>query len=66
MTLPLFTGFESMLEMAEKDTATIEIGQLQKTPEGQLRSVVTVRNLTGHYLPLGGQGVKKISSAYTI
>lgn len=53
MELPLFTGFESMLEMAENDTATIEIGPLQKTPEGQLRSVVTVRNLTGHYLPSG-------------
>jgi hypothetical protein len=53
MVLPLFTGFESMLAMAENDTATVEIGPLQTTPEGQLRGVVTVRNLTGHYLPSG-------------
>jgi hypothetical protein len=53
MELPLLTGFESMLEMADKETATIDIGQLQRTSQGQLRSVVTVRNLTGHYLPSG-------------
>ena len=53
MELPLFTGFESMLEMAENDTATIDVGTLEKTAEGQLRSVVTVTNLAGHYLPTG-------------
>ena len=53
MELPLFTGFESMLDMAENQTATVEIGPVRKT-QGQLRSVVTVRNLTGHDLPTGG------------
>jgi len=53
MELPLFTGFESMIEMAENKTATVEIGPVRRTPEGQLLSVVTVRNLTGHYLPTG-------------
>jgi hypothetical protein len=53
MELPLFTGFESMLEMAESQTATVEIAPVQKTQDGQLSSVVTVRNLTGHDLPTG-------------
>ena len=52
MELPLLSGFESMLEMAENDTATIEVGPLEKT-QGHLRSLVTIRNLTGHYLPTG-------------
>jgi mono/diheme cytochrome c family protein len=53
MELPLFTGFESMLDMAENQTATMEIGPVRKTRDGQLRSVITVRNLTGHDLPTG-------------
>lgn len=53
MELPLFTGFESMLDMAENQTATMEIGPVRKTRDGQLSSVVTVRNLTGHDLPTG-------------
>ncbi len=53
MELPLFTGFESMLDMAENQTATVEIGPVRKTRDGQLRSVITVRNLTGHDLPTG-------------
>jgi hypothetical protein len=52
MELPLFTGLESMLEMAQQDTATIELSGLQRTSEG-LRAVVTVNNLTGHDLPTG-------------
>ncbi len=53
MELPLFTGFESMLDMAENQTATLEIGLVQKTPQRELRTVVKVTNLTGHYLPTG-------------
>jgi hypothetical protein len=53
MVLPLFTGFESMRAMAEHDTATVEIAPLQTTAAGELHAVVTVRNLTGHYLPTG-------------
>ena len=53
MELPLFTGFESMLYMAQNQTATVKIGPVQKTPEGQVRSVVTIENLTGHNLPTG-------------
>jgi hypothetical protein len=52
MVLPLFTGFESMVAMAENETATIELGRPQ-IADGQLRTAVTVRNLTGHYLPTG-------------
>ncbi len=32
MELPLFTGFESMLRMAENETAKVEIEPVQKTP----------------------------------
>jgi hypothetical protein len=53
MELPLFTGFESMLEMAANDTATVQVGRVRKTADGRLRASVTVRNLTGHYLPTG-------------
>jgi len=52
MELPLFTGFESMLEMAERETATVELGRVQRAA-GELHAAVTVRNLTGHYLPTG-------------
>jgi hypothetical protein len=52
MELPLFTGFESMLEMAEKETATVAIERLERR-EGYLRGVVRVENRTGHYLPTG-------------
>ena len=53
MELPLFTGFESMLDMAENQTATVAVGPVRKTRDGLLRSVVTVSNLTGHDLPTG-------------
>jgi hypothetical protein len=52
MELPLFTGFESMLEMAERETATVELGRVQRA-SGELHAAVTVRNRTGHYLPTG-------------
>jgi hypothetical protein len=53
MELPLFTGFESMLDMAENQTARVELGPVQKTSKGELHSIVTISNLTGHYLPTG-------------
>jgi hypothetical protein len=52
MELPLFTGFESMLEMARRETAMVEVGSVARTSDG-LNAVVTVRNLAGHYLPTG-------------
>src|SRR5262249_27110157 len=52
MELPLFTGFESMLDRANNATATTDVGPVQKAA-GTLRSVVTIRNLTGHDLPTG-------------
>ena len=59
MALPLLTGFESMLEMAANETATIAIERLEKTPQGAVHGVVTVRNRTGHYLP-SGVGFRRI------
>lgn len=52
MELPLFTGFESMLEMAQQQTAVVEVGRVRRE-SGELQATVTVRNLTGHYLPTG-------------
>lgn len=49
----LVTGAESMIDMAQNDTATIDIETLEITPEGQLHSVIKVTNLVGHYLPSG-------------
>jgi hypothetical protein len=53
MELPLFTGFETMLELAQQDTARLAVGPLRKTTGGELRTNVTVTNLAGHYLPTG-------------
>ena len=52
MELPLFTGFESMLDMARNQTATLAVGPVQKA-NGLLQTSVTVTNLTGHNLPTG-------------
>jgi hypothetical protein len=52
MELPLFTGMESMLEMAEQQTAALEIGRVRRE-SGELVAPVTVHNRTGHYLPTG-------------
>ena len=52
MQLPLFTGFESMLEIAKEQTATVPIESLERTPD-RLNGVVAVHSLTGHYLPSG-------------
>jgi len=52
MELPLMTGFESMLEMAEQETATVEMGGVRRAA-GELHATVTVHNRAGHYLPTG-------------
>lgn len=53
-TVPsLITGGKSMIEMAQNETAVIDIQDLEITPEGQLRAVIEVVNLVGHYLPSG-------------
>lgn len=52
MELPLLAGFDSMLDMAANETATIDIGSVRRTG-GVLEADVTVRNLTGHDLPTG-------------
>ena len=50
---PLITGEKSMIEMAQNETAVIDIQDLEINPEGQLRAVIEVVNLVGHYLPSG-------------
>jgi hypothetical protein len=50
---PLLLGFESMLEMAAQQTATVAVTGLTTAPDGTLRAEVTVTNQTGHFLPSG-------------
>jgi hypothetical protein len=52
MELPLLAGFDSILDMAANDTATLELGRVRRS-DGELQADVTVKNLTGHYLPTG-------------
>jgi hypothetical protein len=53
-TVPaLLTGRDSMLDMAQHETASVEIQALEKTADGQLRAVVLITNKVGHYLPSG-------------
>ncbi|MEQ9618504.1 MAG: hypothetical protein RIG61_04960 [Deltaproteobacteria bacterium] len=59
-TVPsLITGQKSMIEMAQNETAAIKVQELEITPEGELRAVVEVVNLVGHYLP-SGVGFRRI------
>jgi len=53
-TVPsLITGQNSMIDMAQNETATVDIEVLEITPEGRIRAVVKVINFVGHYLPSG-------------
>ncbi len=53
-TVPaLITGRNSMLDMAQHETASVEIQALEKTADGKLQAVVLVTNKVGHYLPSG-------------
>ena len=50
---PLITGLNSMLEMAENETAVVSVDTLEKTSDGKLRAKVNVTSKVGHYLPSG-------------
>ncbi len=53
-TVPaLITGANSMIDMAQNQTAAVDVQTLEVTPEGQLRAVVKVTNKAGHFLPSG-------------
>jgi hypothetical protein len=49
----LITGRDSMVGMARNESAEIGVETLEITPGGELRAVVRVANLAGHYLPTG-------------
>lgn len=49
----LITGQDSMIEMAQSQTATVRVKELSVNQDGELEAVVEVKNLTGHYLPSG-------------
>jgi len=49
----LITGKNSMVDMAQKETAEIGVQTLEVTAAGELRAVVKVTSLAGHYLPTG-------------
>ncbi|TDR17493.1 hypothetical protein [Marinicella litoralis] len=49
----LITGRDSMIEMAEKQTAAVNIEQIKPVNKDTLTVDVEVKNLTGHFLPSG-------------
>ena len=51
--LPLITARESFLEMARNQTANLEILSTEITPDGELKVVIKITNLAGHYIPSG-------------
>jgi hypothetical protein len=53
VTPPLVTGMNSMMEMARKGTAVVEISSVDALPDNKVRARVKVNNKTGHYLPSG-------------
>ena len=53
VTPPLITGRESMLEMADNETAEVTVQSLKKTSASQLTANILVTNKVGHYLPSG-------------
>jgi hypothetical protein len=52
VTAPLLTGLSSALEVADKETAEVTVGELAWRGD-ELTAQVTVRNLAGHSLPSG-------------
>ena len=52
-TPSLITGQASMIEMAQRQVATVNIKELSINQDGELEAVVEVTNLTGHNLPSG-------------
>ncbi len=54
LTVPsLVTGSNSMIDMAANETAEVNVQSFGAAPDGKLRAVIEISNLTGHYLPSG-------------
>jgi hypothetical protein len=49
----LLQGRDDIIEIARQDTASITVDSVKRTDDGRLRTVVTVDNKAGHYLPSG-------------
>lgn len=49
----LITGQDSMIYMAQNETAEVSIKEISKDINGVLSAKVEVKNLTGHFLPSG-------------
>jgi hypothetical protein len=50
---PLLLAQDSMNDMAQEQTASVEVRTLERTADGHLRVVVRVTNRAGHFLPSG-------------
>lgn len=50
---PLLTGMDSMLYMAENETAELNVLEIEKMPGNVLRTRIEASNKTGHYFPSG-------------
>lgn len=61
----LVTANRSMLEMARKQTADIEMQRLTVGADGQLLAEVLVTNKTGHFLP-SGVGFRRVFIEFTV
>lgn len=53
VTPPLITGRESMLQMADYETAEVTVQSFKQTAANQVTADVLVANKVGHYLPSG-------------
>ncbi len=53
VTPPLITGRESMLQMADYETAEVTVQSFKQTADNQVSADVLVTNKVGHYLPSG-------------
>jgi len=65
-TVPsLITGRNSMIEMANNETASIEIESLEINDEGILEANIKVINKVGHYLP-SGVGFRRVFIEFVV
>jgi len=53
VTPQLITGERTIINIAKNETASIEIQELEITPEGELRAQLKVINHVGHFFPSG-------------
>lgn len=53
VTPPLITGRESMLQMADFETADVTVQSFKQTATDQVTADILVTNKVGHYLPSG-------------